>query len=252
MIIFNIYSIIQLIISFLAILLVHVVGLIFGYDFLDSLFHSGGEIYALFIVIIVSMYTDVKGIKGRLFYIPVWILGLAVLVFITNTSHMPSSYRMSVLWPILLLGLYPFFLWLHHRKRFKIAEDSLEELTRMDINGMDDVTFFNVVQATVYNPPGLFFGSPNFWQSIGSPVLSGEDYINHYSKVLAMRPFSRIKAEPYEEWLQQLKQNLTGIQTLTTYPGNIKEDHKRIIQIITRQPAVLKREMAAKLNTAEG
>lgn len=233
MIIFNIHAIIQLVLFFLAVGILHVVLLIFGVDFIGSLENRGGEYDALFLLSIVAMYSDIKGIKGRLFYIPVWILSIATIYFLSTTSHAMSG-RVSLWWPLFLLLLYPVFLWFHHRKRFNRAKDVLEAIVHEGGLESDPLKFFNAVSGAVFMPPPLFFFSFDFWKLLGQPVMSGDDYLEHYREVLNLRGFNDNLKDPYDKWILELRDKFNSTQSFADYPGDAKKDFKRIVQTITR------------------
>ncbi len=232
MIVFNIHAIIQLVIIFLALLVCHVVCLPFGVDLIEAVGRSNNETNALIFVAIIAMYTDIKGIKGRLFWIPIWIIALALILFVNNSRFMMGHSTNANLVVLLLVLLYFAFSWLHYAKRLRNAKMVLELLANQN-PALSPVEYWNLVETAYYQPPFLFLKAYSLWQLIREPVFSGQDFVEHYGKLLDLQAFRDITLEPYDEWIRELKTKLNNTTDFSRYQDP-ERDLKRIAQIIDR------------------
>ena len=245
MIVFNIHAIIQLIVIFLALMVGQLVCWPFGFDLIDAM--DGNETNTLIFVAIIAMYTDIKGLKGRLFWIPIWVIAILFLLFVHNSSHWHSNVSYGNLIVLSLLVIYVAFSWLHYSNRFNRAKLALDALQEQNHNS-NPTEYWNLVAGAFYQPPFLFLKAYSLWKIMREPVFSGQDFREHYGRMLSLPAFREITLEPYDEWIRELKIKMESNADFGNY-RDPERDLKRIAQIIDRTQSKLPVEQEGELTS---
>lgn len=242
MIIFNFNAILQIVIVAIIFLLMHAVFLLFGFDMTEST--SGSEMSLLFFISIISVYTEIMGIKGRLFFIPLWIFSLIVILILNNTRfsiHHSDNYSWYVLAIVLL---YLALSWVILTRRFNRSKLMLELLINQN-HLANPTEYWNIAAAAYFRPPYLFIKAYSLWKLIKEPVFSGHDFVEHYGTLLSLEGFRAITAEPYNDWIPEIKSKIEHNTNFSSYQ-NHERDLKRIAQIIERTQKLIPSDQTTK------
>lgn len=182
--VFNLYAIAQLLIIGLVVGLLHLILSPFGYDMIGG----SREMYvSLIFAMTVSVYSDVKGLKGKLFYIPVWafcgILAVVAFVMAPTFFESHSIFEYVFLW-FAIIGNCIWFYKLNRLEYQKIwtqkqqALQILKETSQSE--NLDQKKFWILASHIYYRPGYLFFLMYPIWSKLHEGVISQKEFIQYY------------------------------------------------------------------------
>ena len=185
-IIFNWYAVLQgLILGALYAILyyLNIDGLFSYFEIPEGVGHALLCYPAFFIV----SAMDMNGIKGRLFFIPTWVILLAAPVIAISAYHGPGLYWCSrILSPLLLL----YFIIRKNRRfnaNFEKAQLALHEMQKLPIETAEERRIFWMLASHAYFKPSWFYlyGNPVFRLIFqNSPTL--DQFAAHYRRLIPL------------------------------------------------------------------
>jgi hypothetical protein len=240
MVVFNIAAIAQLLIIVILVGLLHVIFGLFGFDLINHFGKRTGLVDGLLIVTYLAFYIDVRGLKGKLFWTPVWLLTLfATILFVLNPSFVGySAYTLSG------LILVPFVFWWMVRRnilsKWGRAKNVMAEIDQMGPSRVENEKFWMYLSGTYYKPGWLYFKGYDVWKFLFGGVLSKEDVAEHYLKLVNFEALREIQLDPYTDWMNQIRKNLMSESGNQQFP-NHERDIDRIGRILSRMPKILEK-----------
>lgn len=231
MIIYNVNAIIQLIIIAIIIGVIHLLLLIFGFNFIEFTTSNHNELNLIVLIAVISIFTHIKGIKGSLFFIPVWILATGAIYVIAAINNYRGIYRYALLWLALLLVLY-IFLWLRQtKKEWQKAQAALAQLQLNQFASLPDGQLWNLVSHAFYKPPFYFQHLYPFWKITHNHIFSSADFFTHYKTLLSLPPLLTYHSPVDNDWFQAFRQKINSSDNTSTY-SNLSKDLQKFAQII--------------------
>jgi hypothetical protein len=220
-IIFNVYAVLQAIIAIAILGLLHLLLQLFNFDY-DLLGGTREAPFSLLVLAFVTAYTDAKGLSGRLFFLPTWvvlIIGSLFVFYITYFGAEKNNYQLFI-WGISLL-----IIWFYLRKARKEImivwskkKDALAALkNRLEATGKNDEEYWKIASQVYYKPSNLFIHANPLWKFFFKDAISGDDFLQYYRSFINTIQVDRLTNSKHREWIKELKDALNNAATFIEY-----------------------------------
>ncbi|WP_306643586.1 hypothetical protein [Sanyastnella coralliicola] len=237
MIVFNFLAIAQALIAVLVVVALHFLLQLFGLD-VDLIGGTYEAWASLLIIGFVSMMTETLGLRGRIFWIPVWMLAIAGSLFMFYTWNFPPRYdyfkseyvdvntvpeHITVLLGS-ALTIYLFFkrnaaYW---RKKFQKASEAMAGIRHMEQTGELTMQQFWANASHAYiDPPFLFLYAYWLWKILFPNSFTDFDFIVHYRDLLSRIDMESITKSGQREYLNSFLAAVNAADSFKDYnhPG---------------------------------
>jgi len=231
-VVFNIYALYQAIIGLVAVGIVHLLLLPFGYYMIGG---TREAFVSLLIIAFVSAYTDIKGLKGKLFFIRSWIIYAIASIFVFSITYSgfvmrdlnnfdinstESLYQTESLcgyqtFIVISIFLLIVFYVLGSRKQLKKVwakkQQNLELLKQEAAkNGSSSLSFWVLASHVFYKPSNVFLFSNRVWTKIFKNTFDGNDFTLYYREYINLIDLESIPFKNHKKWLTEFKKALNN------------------------------------------
>ncbi|MDX2361267.1 MAG: hypothetical protein QNK23_10705 [Crocinitomicaceae bacterium] len=194
--IFNIQAIFQAILGVVVVGLLHLLLSLFGLDY-DMIGGTREAFVSLLIIAYIAAYTDAKGLKGKLFYLPAWIVFILGAILVFNMTYGESRYNHDTGLNVkenlaflqsFLYGTSLLIALIHIRKSKahlrKVWTEQKEHLNSLKaaVQEYNEIPVdFWVIASRVYFKPSIFFLYNNgIWKLLFSNSIDENEFLEYY------------------------------------------------------------------------
>lgn len=219
-IIFNPSIILQILISGICILLMHLLFSAFGIDY--NVLGKREFFVSCLIAAFISLLLHLKGLEGHLFFVPTWLLLIIIAKVSFNANYdgkiqidEPPYFKEENILPYQLffytsvIFLF-YFYYSQYRKKitkcWSAAKDALETL-RLGFknNNLNTKEFWSIASHAYYVPPEMFFKFYTIWKTIYNKPLEKDTFYDHYKVFFGLINLDGIDNEQYRNWMFEIK-----------------------------------------------
>ncbi|UAY50972.1 hypothetical protein [Ferruginibacter albus] len=198
------------------------------YTFIDDrLLHLTNEIsiekfYAFFLQIaaFICVIMDVKGLHGRVLFLPTWLLCIVTSIFLGEIGWQDKS---PMLWILLALSILIIFIYIykmpaHLRKEWSEKKAAANQLKlAISKNPISDKDFWSIASNMFYSPSLLFTFCYSAWKFIFRHAIDEQEVLEHYRFMINTMPIDTIKGNRYKNWMISLKKELNNTKDTSGY-----------------------------------
>ena len=181
---------------------------------------------------------DIKGIKGHISFIRIWILFLIssyILWFVEFFSYSGAKEYAWVMLIVLIsstvLICFTYVMWSKkaHVKEWDLKQRNLEDFINQ--NKSKTLSYeekWKYISKLIYIPSNIFFYFNSYWKSIFGNTINNVDFSNYYDRLVKEIDPNNINEKEHTQWVNQLKHDLSNNFEMT------KQSLNRLL-IITKE-----------------
>jgi hypothetical protein len=230
-IIFNLYALYQIVISVIALGLIHFILYFFGYDMIGG---TREAYVSLLIIAFVSAYLDVRGFKGRLFFIPTWLVAMAAAIFVYSLTYTGIKmtfeepyyieeslvgYKIFIVVSIVFITTYYILLnrkylrkkWQHQQNLLKQFEMEVKSKT------LDTKQFWQRAAQVFYKPSNTFIYFNYAWKKLFPNTINEDRFLKYYQSFVNLIKEKGIPFKNHEKWTSEFKEELDKASAFELY-----------------------------------
>lgn len=198
--IFNTYAVIQ------ALVLALFLGILY---FLSEYFNFGNTIdgdfalvYQCMFAVVITAYMDLKGIKGKLFFIPTWIVFILFIILFSFQNKFSVSdryfiYTFSAIVTIVFYFKYKKTLSKNWQNRIQL----LNELKNNNAFEKNDSEYWKYLSHLYFKPSLLFLYWNKLYMLIYKNCVDKNEFYNYYKYILNTINTEEINNKRYKNWV---------------------------------------------------
>ncbi|MDX1348685.1 MAG: hypothetical protein R3279_00480 [Putridiphycobacter sp.] len=230
-VIFNLFALYQIVISVIALGLIHFILYFFGYDMIGG---TREAYVSLLIIAFVSAYLDVRGFKGRIFFIPTWLVAMAAAIFVYSLTY--TGIKMTFEEPyyieeslvihrlfltLAIISIVCFYIFLNRkylRIKWQRQQNLLKQLeTEVKLNTIDTKQFWQKAAEVFYKPSNTFIYFNSGWQKIFPNTINEDSFIKYYQSFVNLIKEKGIPFKNHEKWTSEFKEELDKATAFELY-----------------------------------
>jgi len=171
---------------------------------------------------IITLFTDIKGIKGRLFFLPTWIVALvASIFFLTNmlNSELADKYSILIYSTSLLIAIaYFYYNTKQLRKNWIKKKELMKSFKAETDNGtLFDGQFWKIASHLYYKPTGLFLHANPIWRIIYRNAIDADEFLEYYKTFIGAIDREKIDHRSHKAWNAEFNNALKEAQSFKEY-----------------------------------
>ena len=229
MIIYNGSAFIQALLGVFLLIGIHYFCSFVGIDFDLSETNNLPDLFLIFTLF--ATFTDARGLKGKVFFLPTWIVSLliTVLVFITFSQGSDEANLTTVQYSV-YITLFIAIPFIHGRVTGNVLRKSWEEKqaylaqlkAKFDANEIEPAAFWLMASHVFHNPSLFFLKAYPVWKVIHWNPIDSRDFISFYQDFINMMNFDEIDSKFVKGKVLALSDALNNATSLSDYshPSN--------------------------------
>ena len=218
-IVLNAYFIIQLIILAICLGIWYLITAYFGIG--NNINGDLALMIELLAAAVITGYTDVKGIKGRLFFIPTWIVCILGSLYILKTQFygLESQYSLQVyISTAIILIVYYRLYKKEMRKNWERRKGLLDEFKNLsEFETSNTKKFWEMASQIYFKPPITFLFMNPLWKILYKNTLSESEFLEYYKELMSKINIDDLEKSREKRWVAELKRALTNADNFDQY-----------------------------------
>jgi hypothetical protein len=216
-IIFNIYAVIQ----------AFIIGLVLGAVYLlMKLFHiedfggTQGSAITFQVMALLAAYTDAKGIKGRIFFLPTWIILIGTSYVMLEGAYDTNSYHelMLAITSLMIVLLYIKWQTTQLKKTWIKKQIALEMLeSKIRTNTCTDKEYWTLASHVYYDPSTFFLFLYPIWKIVFRNAIEWNSFQDHNKRFLNSIKLETVPKERLRGWVREFRDALNTANSFKNY-----------------------------------
>lgn len=233
-IVFNIAAIFQALLGLLIFTVLYGILWPFGNTAENFFFGNGSEFTLIILYGFMTSVMDLSGLKGRLFWLPTWIVCIIATLFLNNSRFIMG--QPSVWVNIFAFSIALFYILMYTRKvkrEWGIAKMALKQITE-SFSVIDDEVFWRMAAASFYSPHWMFKNLYFLWAPLFGRIVSDSDVMTHYRSLLNCKQFEEITSEDYRAWMIELREKFDSYGSIQEF-HDIDKELRKVARVLRHQ-----------------
>lgn len=220
-IVFNFFAIIQVIVLLLFWFFLYLITEFLGIG--SNVNDNVALIYKMLAASVITGYLDIRGLKGKLFYLPTWLVCIIVAIFflqiflsdVLRLKHGVFVYIISVL---IIWGYYALYK-IALRKKWEQKKMLLLELQKKMENeeAINSEEYWTMASQVHFKPPYIFLYFGFIWKLLFKNIIDGNDFLNYYKVFLNSIDLKEVQKENHKMWIVDFKESVAKAKSFDDY-----------------------------------
>jgi len=222
-IVFNAYALLQAIIAVLCLGVLQLGAMIFAPEY-NLIGGTNESVFSLQFMALVAAFTDARGMKGRLFFLPTWLVLVLGSLFVFHFSV--AYYLDQVVVKTIVLYCSSAFIAIFYfvqtrlylEKTWAKKKGALEVMkSRISQGDLTPKEYWQIASHAYYRPPALFFNSPLIWKFFFKNAIDGDDFLEHYKYFINSINTAELLNDEQRQVIREIKDALAPAQNFDSY-----------------------------------
>ncbi len=234
-VIFNVFAVLQAIIGVAVVGILHLLLNLFGFDY-DMIGGTREAFVSLVIIAAISAYTDAKGLKGTLFYLPMWLVVIAAAIFVfsityngTRSVFVDGSYQYVeeslTLHKLFLYGASLLISLGYIRlSRKELAKTWQKKKTHLELlkagmqaGEVNPQQFWEQALLVYYKPSNLFLYLNYLWKPLFANAIDGDEFLQYYRDFINLIDIDQLAKKRHKVWTSEFRTALNQAKNFNEY-----------------------------------
>lgn len=231
MIVFNFFAIGQAIIVVAIVALLHWILNLIGFD-IDLIGGTYEAPYSLMFGAYICAATELRGMKGRLFWLPMWLLLIAGSLFVIFINQKSGRFswdgielknRLMDYYPLLyVVGAYIFYYFYKNlnkymMQRWEASKTALAQLKQLDYKEIDKKEFWGFINMSYFKPSPIYYHLNEVWSKIYKNSVPEKEYITHTTDLLGVLNEYGVEQKRHKKWIETFYNETVGAEKLNNF-----------------------------------